>query len=175
MLIKIVLNLKRYNKRTVKGSGDFFFKQEKLSCSPWSLFCSHFSSSTAVLPHPPNFSLCRNSLWQWQSESTATGSRTSTQDYLWLEWGCGPEPHSKCWRFSLWLAATFRAVLCNHSVLIWEQVLIEGYTVGTTMDLMAKGSCLLLPLTHWESAELWHVGLKENPSSAAIHKGHRYL
>lgn len=23
------------------------------------------------------------------------GSRTSTQDYLWLEWGCGPEPHSK--------------------------------------------------------------------------------
>lgn len=103
------------------------------------------------------------------------GSRTSTQDYLWLEWGCGPEPHSKCWRFSLWWAATFCAVLCNHSVLIWEQVLIEGYTVGTTMDLMAKGSCLYLPLTHWKSAELWHVGLNENPSSAAIHKGHRYL
>lgn len=83
MLIKIVLNLKISNKRTVKGSV-FFFQQEKLPCSPWSLFYSHFSSNTAVIPHPPNFSLCRNSLWQWQRESTATGSRTSTQDYLWL-------------------------------------------------------------------------------------------
>lgn len=28
MLIKIVLNLKRYNKRTVKGSGDFFLNRK---------------------------------------------------------------------------------------------------------------------------------------------------
>ncbi len=34
MLIKIVLNLKISNKGTVKGSEDFIFQQEKLSCSP---------------------------------------------------------------------------------------------------------------------------------------------
>ncbi len=124
MLIKIVLNLKISNKGTVKGSEDFIFNRR--SCLVLHDLYSVLISAPTQLSYPILPTLASAEIACDNDSVNPLLQAAEHPHKVIYGWGCGSEPHSKCWHFCLRLAATFSAVLCNHSVLIWEQVLIEG-------------------------------------------------